>query len=295
MVIPSRGHRVRGCGFTLIELLVVIAVIALLIGILLPALGKARREGWKSASMANCRSIGQAGAMYQDANKGELPIVPTGVPVPTTVSGWMPFTSWGKFASTYYLRQGGIFDIAPDSRPLNPYLTSERLPSRAEALADPTVRATFQMPALRDPSDKIGHQQAWAFSSSYGPLTPNADRSTCYNDAGTSYVYQSKWFFQTANFVGGNWSRAFTLGTARLKIADAFVPARMIWVNDEMTDVVMHQPSDTARIRNGYGDINKGVVTFLDGHTKYINIIPGGNSNGNATFRPWLVPAFNNA
>ncbi|MEM9295976.1 MAG: hypothetical protein AAGA57_09255 [Planctomycetota bacterium] len=67
----GRGHfRGRGRrGWSAIELLVVIAVVALLVGILLPALGAARRTAHKAASGSNLRSIGQSLAIAANANK----------------------------------------------------------------------------------------------------------------------------------------------------------------------------------------------------------------------------------
>lgn len=72
-------------GFTLIELLVVISIIALLVGILLPALGAARRSAQSAVCLGNLRSAGQAMATYAADNRDWMPGPNTsGVDVATT-------------------------------------------------------------------------------------------------------------------------------------------------------------------------------------------------------------------
>ena len=71
---PSRRQQRAGGAFTLVELLVVIGIIALLVGILLPTLGRARESANTVKCMANMRQIGQAMTIYIGESKGMLPI-----------------------------------------------------------------------------------------------------------------------------------------------------------------------------------------------------------------------------
>jgi prepilin-type N-terminal cleavage/methylation domain-containing protein/prepilin-type processing-associated H-X9-DG protein len=91
-------------GFTLVELLVVIGIIALLISVLLPALGKAQRQARMTACLSNQKQLIMALLMYCQDNKGMFPGGPgfarvSGNPTPQYFPG---LATWDDVARNPY-------------------------------------------------------------------------------------------------------------------------------------------------------------------------------------------------
>lgn len=110
----------RNSGFTLVELLVVISIIALLLSILLPALGKAKATAQQVTCLTHLRQQATALEMYADAHDGRFP------------SSEVTMSDGSETNQSIYLWQGAGGDgtsgalvyahYKSDDRPLNTYL-----------------------------------------------------------------------------------------------------------------------------------------------------------------------------
>ena len=83
----------RSRAFTLIELLTVIAIIAVLAGMLLPAIGRAKEAARSTACLGNLRQIGLAVQMYVQENRNRLPVCRDKSPLTNSVPSTNAFFS----------------------------------------------------------------------------------------------------------------------------------------------------------------------------------------------------------
>jgi prepilin-type N-terminal cleavage/methylation domain-containing protein len=129
-------------GFTLIELLVVMAIIAVLLGLLLPAVQKVRETANRMKCGNNLRQLGLAAHQYHDVNQH----LPPGI-------GYTPLATSGVWGNSFfhllpYLEQGNLHERALGSVPLTTGPITMYFPGNNEVYSQPV--ATFICPS--DPS-----------------------------------------------------------------------------------------------------------------------------------------------
>lgn len=104
-------------GFTLIELLVVVSIIALLVSILLPALGKAREQAQNVVCMTNMKQLGMATVLWSQEHDGWFPpgawSQPDPMPIKDTqgnITGWQDNPgSLQRYTSTSRQVKGNLY------------------------------------------------------------------------------------------------------------------------------------------------------------------------------------------
>lgn len=269
-------------AFTLIELLVVIAIIALLISIMLPALSKARLAGRMAVSLSNQKQILTATDMYKNDAKGTPPLLLSyrrgGFQSAKSgaLEGICTWAFGGKNNSDYWF--GRAFDVEAADRPLNAYMYPDvnlEAPDAPTPLPkNATARTNLQLTAYKDPTDVVTYQRAVS-----GQPFPAATHGVggAYNDVGTSYQSNLKWL-DTPDMQalwGKNAVTAWAAGMRAMRLADSYYSSRFVLYNDQYADVVVNNDLANARIINGYGDANRSVMGFMDGHVEYLPVTPG--------------------
>ena len=238
----------RKHAFTLIELLVVIAIIALLIGILLPALGAARASARVGVDRSNIRQLATGSTTYSLDHDGRSPSFESETVDQSRAEAIAIIHRLTGTTNLYQVPSAWIPQVVYTHLRVQDYLNS-RLPEPAVVSPADKVRLDWQK-HWRDPQLKEAAfrpkdlQFPWAFSSSYQFVPASYDRFQSQPGAALKRIGPST--------MGHNWywvPDEKALSGARF--SDVAFPSGKVWMHDTYQRHGVDQP-----VYFGYEDAN---------------------------------------
>ena len=188
-------------GFSLVELLVVIGIIALLVGILLPVLSRAREESKKTACLSNLRQLGQGMLMYANEHRDRLP---NGNP-PGTAKSYAGTNVVLTNLSVVYLKNAGVFHCPSDNDPTPPVIETAdyTLPNSARVSYD--FYSVYWQPEHGPKVARLHGQAPLAWDLDGGSAKPQADQNHGTKGGNVLFADGHAEWQKTAEWDGENW------------------------------------------------------------------------------------------
>ena len=243
------------------ELLIVVSLIALLIGLLLPMLSRARESARLTGCVSNLRQIGVGMEGYLGAHREEMP-------AGRAVYGkwYRGYTFGGRMVRPdSVLRKGILKAPKPYERPMNLYVVGDRA-SLGNANWSVEELDAIDLPVYHCPSDLTYNYQE-DFWTDLARFTMSN-----YDAAGTSYSFNVMWQDEDAYL--GKPGKAFRkFESMRLEKPSLFVP-------------IMDDPAEWAlwaRRMNSiphHGRAFTHSLLFFDGHVKAVKVDPNDRVTG---------------
>jgi prepilin-type N-terminal cleavage/methylation domain-containing protein/prepilin-type processing-associated H-X9-DG protein len=285
------GHpcnpRRASSGFTLVELLVVIGIIAVLIAILLPALGKARSAAQAVACESNLRQLVTSLTMFSNEHGGYMPKAQNnGGPV---VRGWNnvvgkswefrePMWGWEHAILKYVNRNKGVFACPSDSDPKTRYTWNDTLANLPDTPTSDNVPGSYRYNwsnEFYDPA--IPYDQRLFTSPKITQIKPAQNAIVFFDGTGT-YYDQVNWQDPTQD-----------LNHVDLKNTDG----RFNLSKTNSYNVAYRRHSRTIGLWNSTPTLKNGKANyaFLDGHVEALSFLDTWVSLGGKK-TPWQVTGF---